>query len=84
MREILKLLDKPDSMIEHVKDRPGHDRRYAIDARKARAELHWSPRIPFADGLRSTVQWYAANKPWWDRVRSGEYRAYYDKNYGGR
>ena len=84
VQQLLRVLRKPESMIEHVKDRPGHDRRYAIEARKARAELGWAPRIPFADGLQRTVDWYVANRTWWDRVRSGEYRAYYEKNYGAR
>jgi dTDP-glucose 4,6-dehydratase len=84
VRNLLRILAKPESLIEYVKDRPGHDRRYAIDARKARSELGWAPRIPFADGLERTVRWYVANRGWWDRVRSGEYRSYYEKNYGAR
>jgi dTDP-glucose 4,6-dehydratase len=84
VRELLRILQKPESLIEYVKDRPGHDRRYAIDARKARGELGWEPRISFAEGLERTVHWYVANRGWWDRVRSGEYRSYYEKNYGGR
>ncbi len=84
VKQLLHILQKPEGLIEHVKDRPGHDRRYAIDARKARAELGWAPRIAFADGLERTVRWYLANRIWWDRVRSGEYRAYYEKNYGAR
>jgi dTDP-glucose 4,6-dehydratase len=84
VQQLLRILRKPESMIEHVKDRPGHDRRYAIEARKARSELGWAPRIPFVDGLQRTVDWYVANRTWWDRVRSGEYRAYYEKNYGAR
>jgi dTDP-glucose 4,6-dehydratase len=84
VRQILQALGKAESLVEHVKDRPGHDRRYAIDARKARAELRWSPRIGFADGLRRTIDWYVANRAWWERVRSGEYRAYYERNYGMR
>ena len=84
VRAILKELGKDASLIEHVKDRLGHDRRYAIDARKAHETLGWAPRIPFAQGLASTVAWYGANRPWWERVRSGEYRAYYEKNYGAR
>jgi dTDP-glucose 4,6-dehydratase len=84
VRAILKELGKDASLIEHVKDRLGHDRRYAIDARKAHEQLGWAPRISFAQGLASTVAWYGANRPWWERVRSGEYRAYYEKNYGAR
>jgi len=84
VQQLLRILRKPESMIEHVKERPGHDRRYAIEARKARSELGWAPRIPFADGLQRTVDWYVANRTWWDRVRSGEYRVYYEKNYGAR
>jgi dTDP-glucose 4,6-dehydratase len=81
---LLEILAKPRDLIEHVKDRPGHDRRYAIDARKAGAELAWAPRIAFADGLKSTVEWYVQNRGWWERVRTGEYRTYYDRNYGAR
>jgi len=81
---LLEILQKPRDLIEHVKDRPGHDRRYAIDAGKARAELGWSPGIPFPDGLKSTVEWYLQNRGWWERVRTGDYRTYYDRNYGAR
>jgi dTDP-glucose 4,6-dehydratase len=84
VQQLLRILQKPESLIEHVKDRPGHDRRYAIDARKARAELGWAPRTAFAEGLERTVSWYVDNRPWCDRVRTGEYRAYYEKNYGTR
>ena len=84
VRRILAVLGKPEALIEHVKDRPGHDRRYAIDAGKARAELGWEPRIAFADGLARTVAWYLGNRSWWERVRTGEYRAYYEMNYGER
>ena len=84
VKEILSQLGRNESLIEYVKDRPGHDRRYAIDARKAHAELGWQPQIAFADGLRATVDWYSRNRPWWERVRSGAYRAYTEKNYGAR
>jgi len=84
VRKILAVLRKPESLIEHVKDRPGHDRRYAIEAGKARSELGWAPRIAFADGLERTVAWYLDNRGWWERVRTGEYRTYYEKNYGER
>ena len=81
---LLEILGKPRDLIEHVKDRPGHDRRYAIDAAKAHAQLSWAPRIPFSDGLKSTVEWYVQNRGWWERVRTGEYRTYYERNYGAR
>jgi len=81
---LLDILKKPRDLIEHVKDRPGHDRRYAIDASKAHRDLGWAPKIPFADGLKSTVDWYVQNRGWWERVRTGEYRTYYERNYGAR
>jgi len=84
VRRILAVLGKPESLIAHVADRPGHDRRYAIDASKARAELGWAPRIAFEDGLARTVAWYLENRGWWERVRTGAYRTYYEKNYGDR
>jgi dTDP-glucose 4,6-dehydratase len=81
---LLQILGKPGELIEHVKDRPGHDRRYAIDAAKACADLGWGPRIAFAEGLQITVDWYLQNRGWWERVRTGEYRSYYERNYGAR
>lgn len=81
---LLEILGKGRELIEHVKDRPGHDRRYAIDASKCCNELGWAPRIPFADGLAQTVAWYVQNRGWWERVRTGEYRTYYERNYGAR
>jgi dTDP-glucose 4,6-dehydratase len=84
VRRLLEILGKTVDLIEHVKDRPGHDRRYAIDATKAHAQLGWGPRIAFPDGLKSTVEWYVQNRGWWERVRTGEYRTYYDRNYGAR
>jgi len=81
---LLDILGKARDLIEHVRDRPGHDRRYAIDSAKANRELSWAPRVAFADGLLSTVEWYVKNRGWWERVRTGEYRTYYDRNYGAR
>ncbi len=81
---LLEILGKSPELIEHVKDRPGHDRRYAIDSAKARGELGWAPRVPFSDGLLRTVEWYLGNRGWGERVRTGEYRTYYERNYGGR
>jgi len=83
-RAILRQLDQDESMIERVKDRPGHDWRYAIDAGKLRRELGWLPQVDFERGLAQTVQWYVDNRPWWQAVRSGEYRKYYQRQYGVR
>jgi dTDP-glucose 4,6-dehydratase len=84
VKEILRLLDKGEDLIQYVKDRPGHDRRYAMDSSKARAALAWEPRHTFEAGLRATVDWYLHNRSWWQRVRSGAYLAYYEKQYGNR
>lgn len=81
---LLEILGKGGELIEHVKDRPGHDRRYAIDAAKCCGELGWAPRIKFSDGLAQTVAWYVQNRGWWERVRTGAYRTYYERNYGAR
>lgn len=83
-RAILRILGKPESLIRHVADRPGHDRRYAIDASRLRSELGWSPRYRFEEALEHTVRWYAENRGWWERVRSGEYRRFYEMQYGTR
>ena len=82
VRKILEILDKPESLIEFVKDRPGHDRRYAIDNTKIRSELGWFPKMDFESGLEMTVNWYLENTEWTERVRSGEYLNYYEKQYG--
>ncbi len=71
-------------LIQFVTDRPGHDRRYAIDATKIKAELAWSPRYTFEEAMESTVDWYLNNKEWIDSVRSGDYRKWIEKNYQGR
>jgi dTDP-glucose 4,6-dehydratase len=82
VKELLRILGKPESLIIFVKDRPGHDRRYAIDASKIRTELGWKPTYDFASGLKATVDWYIANESWWRRVKSGEYQKYYQEQYG--
>jgi dTDP-glucose 4,6-dehydratase len=82
-REILRLLDKPDSLIQPVIDRPGHDRRYALDATKV-WQLGWAPRYPFASALETTVRWYREHVAWWQPLKSGEFRAYYERQYGRR
>ena len=84
VKAVLKALGKPESLITYVKDRPGHDRRYAIDASKIKRELGWAPRYTFKDALPLTIQWYQANAGWLERVRSGAYREYYAQQYGGR
>lgn len=82
VESILNLLGKPRSLIRYVRDRPGHDRRYAIDPTKVESELGWRPQESWEDGLRKTIQWYAENGDWIARARSGAYRQYYAKQYG--
>jgi dTDP-glucose 4,6-dehydratase len=84
VRSILRLCGRDESLIRHVPDRPGHDRRYAMDAAKIRGELGWRPTRGFAQGLAETVAWYRDNRTWWERVRSGAYRDYYERQYGDR
>jgi dTDP-glucose 4,6-dehydratase len=84
VKAVLRLVGKPESLIQYVKDRPGHDRRYAIDARKATRELGWEPRHRFEEALAATVQWYREHRGWWERIRTGEYLHYYERQYGGR
>jgi dTDP-glucose 4,6-dehydratase len=81
-RDILALTGQPESLLRHVKDRPGHDRRYALDSAKIRREIGWAPAIPFRDGLRQTVEWYRAQSAWWQEILSGDYRTYYGRQYG--
>jgi len=83
-RLILKSLGKPESLITLVKDRPGHDRRYAIDPSKLKQALGWKPRISFHMGLQETIDWYRHNAAWVEHVRSGAYLSYYDRMYGQR
>jgi dTDP-glucose 4,6-dehydratase len=81
---IVKELGEPESLITFVKDRPGHDRRYAIDPSKLRKELGWKSQIDFQGGLRETIRWYRDNREWWEKVKSGEYLEYYARMYGNR
>ena len=81
---ILKALGKSEDLITFVKDRPGHDRRYAIDPTKIHNELGWLPQTKFEDGITKTIEWYLANKDWWQEIISGEYQKYYEKMYSGR
>ncbi|MGH7231232.1 MAG: dTDP-glucose 4,6-dehydratase [Nitrospiraceae bacterium] len=80
---ILTCLGKPQSLIRHVQDRPGHDRRYAVDCSRLRA-LGWSPTVPFDEGLRATVDWYCQNDRWWKKIKGGEFQSYYALAYGQR
>lgn len=84
VRKVLALTGKPESLIEYVKDRPGHDRRYALSSEKLMRESGWAPQMDFEPGLAKTIDWYRNNSAWVERVRSGAYREYYEKNYGGR
>jgi dTDP-glucose 4,6-dehydratase len=81
IRRIIELTGAKESQIEHVTDRPGHDRRYSLSSEKVRA-LGWAPRMRFEEGLRETVAWYRDNRWWWEPIRSGEYREYYVRQYG--
>jgi dTDP-glucose 4,6-dehydratase len=82
LRQLLRILRKPDSLITHVTDRLGHDRRYAVDCSLIRSELGWQPAIPLEEGLRTTIDWYVSNPEWIRHAKSGEYRAYYERIYG--
>ncbi|MBU2494423.1 MAG: dTDP-glucose 4,6-dehydratase [Bacteroidetes bacterium] len=81
---LLKNLNKSDDLIEFVKDRPGHDRRYAIDSSKIQNELGWKPEYVFEDAMSKTIEWYLQNKPWWERIISGQYQEYYKTLYTNR
>jgi len=84
VKTILKALNKPESLIKFVTDRPGHDRRYAMDPTKIETELGWKPEFTFDTGIPKTVQWYLDNKEWWEHIINGEYTKYFDKMYGDR
>ena len=79
--EILKAMGKGEEMIEYVKDRPGHDLRYAINFSKAQKELGWEPQTKFEAGLKKTVEWYKNNLNWWQKIKNDEYQKYYEENY---
>lgn len=82
-RRVLELTGRGESLIRHVEDRPGHDRRYALDTAKLRS-LGWAPQSSFEDALAATVAWYAERRDWWEPIKSGEYRRYYEEQYGSR
>lgn len=84
VRTILQHVGKPESLMQYVKDRPGHDRRYALDSSKIQRELGWSPMVSFEEGIRKTVDWYQSNAEWLNNARSGEYRNYYERHYTRR
>lgn len=81
---ILHILGKPESLIEFVTDRKGHDLRYAIDPSKIESELGWKPKTTFEDGIKRTIDWYVEHESWWQKIVSGEYQNYYEKMYGNR
>jgi dTDP-glucose 4,6-dehydratase len=84
VRKILAAVGKPESLMQTVKDRPGHDRRYALSSEKLMRETGWQARVLFEEGLRATIDWYRSNAAWTAHVKSGEYQKYYQSNYGGR
>jgi len=84
VKTILKALDKPESLITYVTDRPGHDLRYAMDPTKITTELGWKPEYDFESGIQETIKWYLDNEEWWSRIINGEYKNYYDKMYTNR
>jgi dTDP-glucose 4,6-dehydratase len=81
---ILDRLKKPKTLVKHVTDRPGHDRRYALDTSKLQKRTGFTPGMNFERGMSATIDWYAQNRAWWESVRSGEYRQYYERMYGAR
>jgi len=84
IKNILKIMGKDESSIEYVKDRPGHDLRYAIDWTKINNELGWEPKHPFEKRLEETIRWYQENAEWWQAIKSGEYQKYYSNNYDSK
>ncbi|CAH1208439.1 dTDP-glucose 4,6-dehydratase 2 [Paenibacillus allorhizoplanae] len=84
IQTILRELGKPESLMQFVKDRPGHDRRYGIDATKITNELGWKPKHNFETGIQETIHWYLNNQDWWKRIQTGEYQKYFNEQYGSR
>ena len=84
VKTILKALNKPESLITYVTDRPGHDLRYAIDPTKLETELGWKPTYNFDTGIKQTIEWYLDHKQWWENIISGEYQNYFEKQYGDK
>ncbi|MDE6617356.1 MAG: dTDP-glucose 4,6-dehydratase [Lachnospiraceae bacterium] len=84
VKTVIAGLGKSEDLITHVTDRPGHDRRYAIDPSKIHNELGWLPETPFEEGIKKTIQWYLDNKEWWENIIKGDYQDYYEKMYGNR
>ena len=82
-RRILELTGRDESLVRHVADRPGHDRRYSLDSSKLRA-LDWAPQRNLAEGLADTVEWYRSRRDWWEPIKSGDYREYYERQYAAR
>jgi dTDP-glucose 4,6-dehydratase len=83
VKTLVRLAGADQESITFVRDRPGHDRRYALDSSRLRQELAWHPEIPLTTGLEETMTWYRDNRAWWEQVRSGAYRDWYDRKYGG-
>jgi dTDP-glucose 4,6-dehydratase len=84
VRLILENLDRPETLIRYVTDRPGHDFRYAMDFSKIEDEMGWRPVFGFEEGMGATIRWYIENRPWWERILSGDYQQYYERMYGNR
>lgn len=84
VKAILRELNKPETLISYVTDRPGHDMRYAIDPTKIHNELGWLPQTAFENGIRKTIQWYLDNREWWEDILKGDYQSYYQQIYGDR
>lgn len=84
IKKILEIMGKDETSIEYVKDRPGHDRRYAVDWSRINKELDWKPKYNFEENLENTVKWYLENKDWWEKILTGAYQEYYKKQYGGQ